>query len=81
MPPSLFLTNRTGAPHGGALGLINFFSKGSLIYFLSSANSRGDILYGAMDIGPIPGTNSMANSISLSGGNSGYPQETRLDIP
>ncbi|RDX95512.1 hypothetical protein CR513_21953, partial [Mucuna pruriens] len=33
-----------GAPNGKTLGLTNYFSKSSSNYFLSSANSRRDIL-------------------------------------
>ena len=54
MPPSFFLINKTKALHGEVLGQINFFSRNSSIYFLSSASSKGDILYGAIDIGPLP---------------------------
>src|SRR3954467_10183390 len=68
--PSFFFTSNTGAPHGETLGRINFFSSNSSNCFFSSANSDGDIRYGAIDTGLVPGTNSIENSTSLSGGNS-----------
>src|SRR3954463_7375897 len=70
MEPSFFFTSNTGAPHGETLGRINFFSSNSSNCFFSSANSDADIRYGAIDTGLVPGTNSIANSTSLSGGNS-----------
>ena len=81
MPSSFFLTNRTGFPYSDALSHMNPFSKSSSICLLSSVNSRGDIRYGAMDIGPVPGTNSMVNSISLLGGNSGISSGNHQDTP
>src|SRR3954463_5389225 len=71
MEPSFFFTSNTGAPHGETLGRINFFSSNSSNCFFSSANSDGDIRYGAIDTGLVPGTNSIENSTSLSGGTSG----------
>src|SRR3954469_10983257 len=68
--PSFFLTNSTGAPHGDTLGRINFFSNNSSNCFFNSANSDADMRYGAIDTGLVPGINSIANSTSLSGGNS-----------
>src|SRR6266487_7073213 len=68
--PSFFLTNNTGAPHGDTLGRMNFFSSNSSNCFFNSFNSDADILYGAMDIGLVPGTRSTVNSTSLSGGTS-----------
>ena len=70
MLPSFFLTNNTGAPHGETLGLMNCFSSNSSNYFFNSPNSNADIRYGAIEIGLVPGTKSIANSTSLSGGNS-----------
>jgi len=50
---------------------MNFFSSRSSIYFFSSANSAGAILYGAIEIGPAPGMRSIEKSTCLLGGNSG----------
>src|ERR1041384_2270536 len=44
-----------------------FANKGSS-WILSSANSRGAILYGRLDIGAVPGIRSTMNSTHLSGG-------------
>src|SRR3954468_13032701 len=49
---------------------MNFFSSNSSNRFFSSANADGDIRYGAIDTGLVPGINSMENSTSLFGGNS-----------
>src|SRR6266487_136197 len=65
---SFFLTNNTGAPQGDTLGRINFFSNNSSSCFFNSFNSDVDIRYGAIDIGLVPGTKSILNSTSLSGG-------------
>jgi len=47
---------------------MNCFSSNSSNYFFSYANLKGDILYGAIDIGPVPSIKSVENSISLLGG-------------
>src|SRR3954466_1231820 len=70
MEPSFFFTNNTGAPHGETLGRMNFFSRNSSNCFFNSANSDGDIRYGVIDTGLVPGINSIVNSTSLSGGKS-----------
>jgi len=46
---------------------MKYFSSNYSNGFFSYANSEGDILYGAIEIGPIPGIKSMENSISLLG--------------
>jgi len=70
MLPTFFLTNNVGAPHGETLGLINYFSRNSSNCFFNSPNYDADIRYGAIEIGLVPGTKSIANSTSLSYGNS-----------
>src|SRR3954470_15596926 len=70
MEPSFFFTNNTGAPHGETLGRMNLFSSNSSNCFFNSANSDGDIRYGAIDTGLVPGINSIVNSTSLSDGKS-----------
>ncbi|MCI78398.1 hypothetical protein A2U01_0099668, partial [Trifolium medium] len=49
---------------------MNLFSSNSSNCFFNFFNSDADILYGAIDIGLVPGIKSMANSTSLSGGKS-----------
>jgi len=49
---------------------MNFFSSRSSIYFFSSTNSTGAILYGATGTGPAPRIISMVKTASLLGGNS-----------
>src|SRR3954465_14054253 len=65
---SFFSTNNTGAPQDEELGWINPFCNCSPSCFLSSFSSSTDILYGLFAIGPEPGTKSIRNSTSLSGG-------------
>jgi hypothetical protein len=60
-----------GHPHGDELGLINTFSKKSCNCVLSSANSLGGIRYVLLEIGAVPGLNSITKSTSLYGGNLG----------
>ena len=63
--------NNTGTPYGEKLGRINPLSNSSCNFAFSSFNSAGAILYGACDIGAVPGVSSILNSISYSGGNPG----------
>src|SRR3954471_21377529 len=65
---SFFSMNNTGAPQDEELGWINPFCNCSPSCFLSSFSSSTDILYGLLAIGPDPGTKSIRNSTSLSGG-------------
>src|SRR3954470_9169923 len=65
---SFFSTNKTGAPQDEELGWIKPFCNCSPSCFLSSFNSSTDILYGLFAIGPDPGSKSIRNSTSLSGG-------------
>jgi hypothetical protein len=84
--PSFFSANSTGAPQGDELGRINPLACSSAVCFLSSANSFMGILYGLLEIGGVPGNNSMRNSISQSGGipgnsagnTSGYSRTTLI---
>ena len=68
---SFFFANRTGAPHGEVLSLINPLPSNSYIWTLSSCNSTGAILCGAIEMGDVPGCSSMRKSTSLEEGNSG----------
>src|SRR5215216_1272504 len=65
---SFFSTNKTGAPQDEELGWIKPFCNYSPRCFLSSFNSSTDILYGLFVVGPDPGSKSIRNSTSLSGG-------------
>jgi hypothetical protein len=47
------------------------FSSRSCNWILSSARSFGGIRYDLLEIGAVPGFNSITNSTSLSGGNPG----------
>ena len=64
-----FFANSTGAPHGEVLSLMKPLPSNSCIWTLSSYNSTGVILCGAIEIGDVPRCNSMRKSTSLSGGN------------
>ena len=68
---SFFFANRTGAPHGEVLGLMNPLSSSSYSWTLSSCNSAGAILCGVIEMGEIPGCNSIPKSTSLCGGSPG----------
>jgi hypothetical protein len=69
-----------GQPHGEELGLINPFSRNSCSYVFSSANSLGGMQYDLLEIGAVPGFNSIKNSTSLSGVIQENPQEICLEI-
>jgi hypothetical protein len=60
-----------GQPQGEELGQINPFSSRSCNWVLSSASSFGGIRYDLLEMGAVPGFNSITNSTSLSGGNPG----------
>ena len=66
---SLFLANRTREPHGEVFGLMNPLSSKSCIRTLSSCNSTGAILCGVIEMGNVPGCNSIQKSASLYRGN------------
>jgi hypothetical protein len=59
----------TGQPQGEELGRINPFSSRSCNWVLSSTSSFGGIRYDLLEMGAVPGFNSITNSTSLSGGN------------
>jgi len=52
--PSVFLTNKIGAPHANTLGLMYPLSNNYCIYNLSFVNSGMLIMYGAFDRGEDP---------------------------
>ena len=64
-----FLVNRTGELQGEVLGLTKPLSHNSCNWTLSSGNSVGAILCGVIEMGIVPGCNSIQKSISLYGGN------------
>ena len=66
---SFFFANKTGAPYGEVLDLMNPLSNNSCIWTLSSYNSAGAILCRVIEMGDVPGCNSIQKSISLYGGN------------
>ena len=66
---SFFFANRTGAPHGEVLCLMNPLSNSSRNWTLSSCNSTGAILCGVIEMGEVPGCNSIPKSTTLYGGN------------
>ena len=68
---SFFFANRTGAPHGEVLGLINPLSSSSYSWTLSSYNPTGAILCRVIEMGEVPGCNSIPKSTTLSGGSPG----------
>ena len=67
----LLFANRTGAPHGEVLGLMNPLSSSSCSWTLSSCNSTGAILCGVIEMGKVPRCNSIPKSTTLYGGNPG----------
>ena len=68
---SFFFTNRTGAPYGEVLILMNPLSSNSCILTLTSYNSTGAILCGVIEIGDVLGCNSIQKFTSLYEGNLG----------
>jgi hypothetical protein len=60
-----------GQPQGDELGRMNPFSSRSCNLVLSFANSFRGIRYDLLEIGVVPGFNSITNYTSLSGGNRG----------
>ena len=72
---SFFFANKTGAPHGEVLGLINPLSNNSCNWTLSSCYSIGDILCGVIEMGDVSRCNSIQKSTSLYGGNPGSSSE------
>ena len=68
---SFFFANRTGAPYGEVLGLMNPLSNSSCSWTLSSCNSTGAILCRVIEMGEVPECNSIPKSTTLCGGNPG----------
>ena len=66
---SFFFANKTGAPHGEVLDLMNPLSSNSCIWTLSSCNSTGAILCGVIEMGDVSRCNLIWKSTSLCGGN------------
>ncbi|PHT44817.1 hypothetical protein CQW23_13975 [Capsicum baccatum] len=58
--------NRTGAPHGDILGLINPISRRSFNCSVNFLSFSGAILYGRIEMGWVSGKRSILKSISLS---------------
>ena len=58
-PPSFFMANNTGAPHGELLGRINPASSGSLICLFNSSFSLGESRYAGVWDGLALGSSSM----------------------
>ncbi|CAN8289848.1 unnamed protein product [Cochlearia groenlandica] len=65
--PSIFF-NRTRAPHGELLGLMNPFSNRSSSCFVTSAISAGPCQYDTRETGVVPGSNSICYKSALPGG-------------
>ena len=68
---SFLFANKTRAPIGEVLGLINPLSNNSCSWTLSSCNSTSAILCGVIEMGDVPRCNSMQKSTSLYGGSLG----------
>ncbi|KAF3619113.1 hypothetical protein FXO38_33072 [Capsicum annuum] len=66
--PSFLRMNKTGAPHGDTLGLINPLSRRFFNYFFNSLSSAGAILYSGIDMGYVSGRRSISKLIPLSKG-------------
>src|SRR3954468_7100674 len=66
--PSFLLTKRHGAPQGEVLGRMSPSSSSFTSCFFNSINSSGHILYGCREIGCVPGSSSITNSIARIGG-------------
>lgn len=71
MLPSFFLTKRIEAPQGKTLDLMKPCTNSSYNEVLNSMSPSGAIQYGTLEKGTVIGTKSMANFISLAGGNPG----------
>ena len=66
-----FLANNIEEHQGEVLGLIKPLSNHSCNWTLSSCNSAGAILYEVIEIGDVPGCNSITKSTSFCRGNPG----------
>ncbi|GJV24253.1 hypothetical protein Tco_1376948 [Tanacetum coccineum] len=69
--PSFFLKNKTGAPQGEELGLMNPLSERSCNCFVNSFISDGANRYGARATGAALGIQSIWNSTGRAGGRPG----------
>ncbi|GKF83597.1 hypothetical protein Tco_0248495, partial [Tanacetum coccineum] len=69
--PSFFLTNKTGAPQGEELGLMNPLSESSCSCSDKSFISDGANRYGTRATCAVPGIKSIWNSTGGAGGRSG----------
>ena len=67
--PSFFFTNKTCAPQGEKLGLMNPFPNNSFSWLDNSCISVGAKRYGDLATGVAPGIKSILNSTWHSGGN------------
>ena len=68
---SFFFANKTGAPYGEVLGLMNPLPSNSCIWTLSSCNSTDAILCGVIEMGKVSRCNSIQKSTTLYEGNPG----------
>ncbi|KAI3740182.1 hypothetical protein L2E82_30604 [Cichorium intybus] len=69
--PSFFFTNKTGAPQGEKLGLMNPLLSSSFSWLDNSCISAGANRYGAFATGVAPGIKSILNSTCHAGGTPG----------
>lgn len=66
--PSFFFTNKTGAPHGEELSLMNPLLISSFKWLDNSCISASARRYGDLDMGVATGIKSIRNSTWCSGG-------------
>ena len=71
--PSFFLTNNIDAPQGDTLGQMKPLSNRSSSCDLSSFSSAVTMRYGALEMGPVPGSSSIPKSTARDGGIPGGP--------
>ena len=69
--PSFFFTNKTGAPHGEKLGLMNPLLSSSFRWLDNSYISDGARRYSALATGVAPGIRSIRNSTCRADGTLG----------
>ena len=72
---SFILTNNTGTPQGDTVGRMKSLSNrsyscdlSSYSFDLSSFSSAGAMQYGALEMGPVPGSSSIPKSTAHDGG-------------
>ena len=73
--PSFLFVKRKGAPYGEMLGRINPFSNNSSICAFNSFSSAGAIRYGVIEIGVVPDTKSILNTMLQIGSKTGKSSE------